>query len=308
VPSGSGVAGLRPEVALLLDAARVRLEENDADRLRTHLRGDLDWDYVLRIARRNAVTPLLYRSLSAIGPDSVPPQVLDQLQTALRTNSLRNLRMAGELLKLLDLFEKHDIAAIPYKGPTLAALAYGNLAFREFADLDLLLRERDLTKARGVLISLGYRLDFNLTPAQEAAYVKSLRELPMVSPEGILVEPHVGLTLRDYRFPLDLDQLRERLLPVPLLGRNVPTFSVEDLLLILCAHGTSHCWGSLGWICDVAELIRSRSDIRWEWVLDEARRWHGERLVLLGVALAGKLLRAPTPEVMGARIRVVRRH
>ena len=69
-------------------------------------------------------------------------------------------------------------------------------------------------------------------------------------------------------------------------------------------HGDGHWWGSLGWICDLAELIRTRSDVRWEWVLNEARRLHGERLVLLGLALASELLRAPIPEFIGARIQV----
>ena len=177
--------------------------------------------------------------------------------------------MTAELFKVLDLFVAHGIAAIPYKGPTLAVLAYGNLAFREFVDLDLLLHERDLTESQGPLDRPRIPPRFSLTPTQELAYVKSLRELPLVSQEGILVELHIGLTLRDYAFPLDLDRLWDRLSPVPLLRRNVLTFSIEDLLLILCAHGACHCWGSLGWICDLAELVRTRRDVRWEWVLDE---------------------------------------
>jgi hypothetical protein len=212
--------------------------------------------------------------------------------------------MTGELIRLLDLFEAHGIAAIPYKGPTLAALAYGNVAFRVFSDLDLLLRERDLAKARGLLTAQGFRLSPSLSPAQDAVYVTSIRELPLVSPEGILVELHVELNPRDYGFPLDLDRLRERLLSVRLVGRSIPTFSVEDLVLVLCAHGERHWWGSLGWICDLAELIRTRRDVRWDWVLNEARRLHGQRLVLLGLALAGELLRAPIPEFIRTRIQV----
>ena len=35
----------------------------------------------------------------------------------------------------------HGVAAIPFKGPTLAAYAYGSTALRRFGDLDLLVRE-----------------------------------------------------------------------------------------------------------------------------------------------------------------------
>jgi hypothetical protein len=302
-PGRSGVAGSRPEVDLLLDAARVRLEGEDAERLGDRLRDDLDWEELLRMAHRNAVRPLLCRSLKAIGPGRVPPGVLDRLQESFRDNAMHSLRLTVELLELLDLFARHGIAAIPYKGPTLAALAYGNVAFREYVDLDVLIREHDLPTARHLMIDRGYRPGHNLTPAQEAAYVRSTRELPLVRDEDLLVELHVGLTLRDYGFPLDLERLRERLAPVGLLGRDVATFSAEDLLLILCAHGGRHGWGSLGWICDLAELLRSRGGLRWDWLRDEARRLHAGRLLRLGLALAGELLGAPLPETVESWIR-----
>ena len=56
-----------------------------------------------------------------------------------------------------------------------------------------------------------------------------------MSSDGLLVELHAGVTYRDFGFPLDPERLWERFEPVPLLGREVLTFSAEDLLLILCA-------------------------------------------------------------------------
>jgi hypothetical protein len=293
----------RPEIALILAAARVHLERDDVEQIRTSLQGDLDWAYLVRMAVRNGVMPLLHRSLVAVAPERVPPDVLDRLRGAFHDNSLRNLRMTAALLKLLDEFGAHGLVAIPYKGPTLAALAYGNLAFRGFVDLDLFVPQRDFARARDLLIAQGYRLAYPLTPSQQAAYVASLGQLPLVSGDGILVELHVAVALRDYGFGIEPERLGEALARVSLLGRDVPTFSIENLLLILCAHGGRHCWGSLGWICDVAELVRTRSDVRWGWVLDEARRLHAHRLLLLGVALAGELLRAPIPDLIEARLR-----
>jgi hypothetical protein len=302
-PGRSVLAASRPEIALILAAARVHLERDDVAQIRTSLQGDLDWAYVLRTARRNGMMPLLHRSLSAVGPDNVPPEILDQLQGAFQDNCLRNLRMTAALLKLLELFGAHGVVAIPYKGPTLAALAYGNLAFRGFVDLDLFVPQGDFARARDLLIAQGYRLAYPLTPTQQTAYVASLGQLPLVSDDGILVELHAAVALRDYGFGIEPDRLGEALAHVSLLSRDVPTFSVENLLLILSAHGGRHRWGSLGWICDVAELVRSRTDVRWERVLHEAERLHARRLLLLGVALAGELLRAPVPDILEAQLR-----
>jgi hypothetical protein len=300
--------GSRPEIELLLDASRVRFDDGDAERFRARIRPDLDWTYLLHMARRNGMTALLYRHLNAVGPGDVPPEVLDQFRKSFVENNLRNLFKTGELLKILDLFGAHGIATIPYKGPTLATLAYGNLALREFDDLDLLLHEQDIPRARDLLIAQGFRAGYTLTRAQEAAAVKSTRQLHLVSADGLLVELHAGVTYRDFGCPLDPARLWDRLEPVSLLGREVRTFSAEDLLLILCAHGAKHCWVSLGWICDISEFLRSKGQkIRWDVVVGQAREQHAVRLLLLGLALAGALLEAPIPEVIGHVIRADRR-
>jgi hypothetical protein len=247
---------------------------------------------------------LLYRHLNRVGSGDVPPEVLDRLRQSFLENNLQNLFKTGELLKVLDVLGAHGIAAIPYKGPTLAALAYGNLALREFDDLDLLIPESDILRARDLLIAQGFRPGYTLTRAQEAASLKSTRQLHVVSADGLLVELHAGVAYRDFGFRLDPEGLWQRLEPVSLLGKEVLTFSAEDLLLILCAHGAKHCWVSLGWVCDISEFIRRRGEkIRWDVVMGQAREQHAVRLLLLGLALAGGLLQAPVPDGVGAMVR-----
>ena len=83
---------------------------------------------------------------------------LEELREHFYANAGRNLFLAKELIKLLHLFSAHEISAIPYKGPVLAVSVYGNLAFREFGDLDILVRERDYQTAQHLLSAQGYRL------------------------------------------------------------------------------------------------------------------------------------------------------
>jgi hypothetical protein len=78
-------------------------------------------------------------------------------------------------------------------------------------------------------------------------------------------------------------------------GGTVPTLSPEDLLLILCMHGSVHLWQRLGWICDVAELIHARKGMDWERVTEQAAALGGERMFFLGLYLASDLLGAPLP-------------
>jgi hypothetical protein len=68
----------------------------------------------------------------------------------------------------------------------------------------------------------------------------------------------------------------------------------------LCVHGSRHLWERLGWICDVAELI-SRRQLEWSALLERAASADTERMFLLGLYLAERLLDAPLPDEIKQR-------
>ena len=68
----------------------------------------------------------------------MPADAREELEGRAQANRLRDLELTGELARLLDRFRRDGIAAVPYKGPVLAAQAYGDVALREFVDLDIL--------------------------------------------------------------------------------------------------------------------------------------------------------------------------
>ena len=110
-----------------------------------------------------------------------------------------------------------------------------------------------------------------------------------------MVELHTERTLRYFPAALDLEALYSRRKPVTLAGRQVLTFSTEDTLLLLSVHGSKHLWDRLAWIADIAALTqRSRPD--WALVLERARSWRVQRMLLLGAGLAANLLGAVLPD------------
>jgi hypothetical protein len=294
----------RPEIELLLCCARTRTDPTSADRLRALLREEIDWAYLLQTANRHRVAPLLYWNLNAACPEVVPTNVLHQLREHFYANNMRNLFLIGELLKLLNIFEAQGIPVIPYKGPTLAASVYGNVALREFGDLDILVHKHDLPRARQQLISLGYWLADRLTESQEAAFLASQREYVFVHDDnGSVVELHWAVAPRSYSFPLDPEHLWTRLRKLPLGGSTVLSFSPEDLLLILCAHGSKHFWHRLSWVCDIAELVRLCNTMDWEQLMTRASEVGAKRMLFLGLFLASELLAAQLPERIVREVR-----
>ena len=294
----------RPEAELLLSCARTCMDPEKAARIRVLLhQHDTDWEYLFRTASENGIAPLLYRHLNAISSEAVPKETMDRLRDRFHDNSRSNLFLTGELIKLLTLFDTHQIPAICFKGPVLAASVYGNLALREFSDLDILIHKQHVAKARELLVSQGYRPQFELNDSQEAAFVRSYPAQSYVRDDDkVVVDLHWTMTSRDFSFPLEPERLWEDTETISLAGREIRTLSQENLLLFLCVHGGKHGWERLGWICDIAELIRSRKGMNWTTVMDQARTLKSVRMLFLGLCLASDLLEAPLPEEIRARV------
>ncbi len=301
--SSAPAASTRPEHQLILWCARTRLDVGRAEPIQAMLREGLDVAYVAATALRHNVEPLLYWHLKALCPEAVPAAWTDLLRPAFERSVRRSLNLTAELCLILEAFEANGILAVPYKGPTLAALAYGNLALRDFIDLDFLVRSQDIAEACKLLVAQGYRLELDLPAARETSPQRVPGQYLFTRPGSReIVELHTPLTLRYYPVPLDLDRLRQRLQAVALGGREIRTFSAEDSLTLLCVHSSKHFWERLKWVCDIAELVQIPRGINWELAQEEARRLGCERMLFLGLRLANDLFEAPLPEEVLRRV------
>jgi hypothetical protein len=268
---------------ILIECARVA---PDAVALRRAAEGVADWPAALDQARRHGLRPLLHWRLSRSCPDAVPPEVAAHLETVFHANVRRNLAMAAELRTVLGWLEAGGVEAIAFKGPTLAALVYENLGLREFSDLDVLVRPRDRGRAVSILARNGC-LDLSEAGAER---LRGNSEIGMKTPGGYNVDLHWVIS-PPYFLPLDASQAWERTQRVPIAGALLPTFGPDDLFACVALHGALHCWASLTWIGDVANLVRVAPP-DWDRLLASRRT---RRVFHLAVLLAADLLSAPVP-------------
>jgi hypothetical protein len=292
------------EKKLLVSCARTRIVPPIGERIREIIAGPLDWDFVLSEATENSVGPLLDLNLRTSAPHSVPAAAMERLKIACRANTVRCLFLAAELRKILKMFRSAGIMTIPYKGPVLAEQAYGNLTLRDFDDLDIILPQRDLPKAHEAMLSLGYRARFPwiLSKNSKAALVPGEYNYRDEARRAV-VELHTELTLRHFPVTPDIDRFAQRMVKVMVAGQAVPTFAPEDLLPVLCVHGSKDFWERISWIADVAELIQRQTELDWDAAFRTAETLRVERMLHLGLALADDLLQAPMPEEIRKRVR-----
>jgi len=291
---------MRPEARLLLLAGRASFGELEREAATTLMVSGLDWDLVLSLAARHGMVPLLHRHLGHAEAD-LPRKVLASLWAQAESIARRSSALACELVEVVGLLESRGVAVIPYKGPVLAEALYGNVALREFTDLDLLVRARDAWRAKSVLAERGYAPPFALPPHLESALVSSPRhdELPLVdAARGFVVELHWRTDPDSDVIALEEPQTWRSLEPCQVAGVTMACLPARELLLVLCLHGTKHLWSRLAWLVDVAELLRRDDAVDGQWLLARAQALRCVRRLALGLRLARDLLDAPVPATL----------
>jgi hypothetical protein len=286
----------RPEIELLLLCSRVQLTPVQRNRLQQLVEQPLDWPYLLERAKYHKVLLLLTPHLQALHPSRIPPEVLASLQANFEENFQRNLRLLVELLKLVRLFEAQGIPLLAFKGPVLAQVVYGNLALREFVDLDILVPEAYAMQASQLLQNSHYQPQFTLAARQHAIYVK-LRygHVFWHEEKQVNVDLHWAVLPKYYSFTPNTDLLWQGSIRMPFAAQSVPTFAPEYLLLFLCAHGAKHQWSQLHWVCDVAELLRTQTTLNWTLIQERAGQLGTQKMLWLGLYLAHHLLGTKLP-------------
>ncbi|MGC2420848.1 MAG: nucleotidyltransferase family protein [Candidatus Acidiferrales bacterium] len=277
-----------------------------AEEIRALAAGPLDWDFIFSAASANSITPLVARQLRAVLKDDAAeaaPAELARLEAAARANMVRSLLLSAELIKILDAFRSQEILAIPYKGPVLAAQAYGDATLREFEDLDIILRHRDIPKAHELMLGLGFHAKFPQLFSSAAGTRRIPGEYNYREETGrVVVELHTEATLRHFPVAPDPGEFAARAMPVRLCGLEVKTLSPEDALVALSIHGSKDFWERILWTADISELIQAEKTLDWDAVWQCAESFRAQRMVCLGLALAHGALDAPLPAEISARV------
>jgi len=281
-----------PEFRFLLSCCAVGTPSDNYER---DGRSSLDWQRLLRLAEHHGVTPLVYRALRDVDA-GIPAPIQGELRQRYEGNAKRNLVFVGELIRILDCLEAQAIDAIPYKGPVLAEAVYGDLALREFYDLDVLIRPADFARASEALKSLSYVPNVQLSSAQQRASQRSGYECAFDGPLGKnLLEMQWAIVPRFFSVDFDVERFFERATVTDIGGDPVKTLCAEDLLLTLCVHAAKHGWVRLCWLRDIA-AVTQLSGLDWDRSLAEAKDLGILRIVGVSLTLAVRLLEATTPD------------
>ena len=282
-----------PEFSCLLRAMQLENIE-DIDQQLFNL---INWPNLITLAEEHGLAPLLYRYLKDNHMETSPADALTDLEHRYKANELRNRVVTQELLIVMTLFKEKGIAALAYKGPSLTLSVYGDLALRQFGDLDILIPANDVLRACQELINMGYiRTIPQLSVIKEKDFIRTDHEHEFVSADELInIDLHWGLSTQRFPFYMQTDSLFGRAENLVLARGTVDQISAQDLLLLLCMHSNKDLWRKLVWACDIDRLIRSRNDINWQSLVEQAIESRCERMLYISLFISHALLNTPLP-------------
>lgn len=268
-------------------------ETHDDGQLLRALQQKIRWKLLAAMAGHHGVLPVVFRRISTCG--DISPDAMDSFKRLEQLNSRRALWLTNQLLRIVEKFDESQIPFLAYKGPILSQFLYGDVASRQFGDLDLLLRPLDVARAVSIIRDLGYRSSLSLSPDQEKAYLSIGYEYSFDSDFGRnLLEIKWQILPRFYAVPFRMDDFFSRASAVDVGGSSILTLAAEDLLLVLCVHAAKHGWEKLSWLYDIAALCRKVS-FDWDAIWHKASGLGIARILAINLELANKFLQHPIP-------------
>lgn len=192
------------------------------------------------------------------------------------------------LLRLDGALAAAGVDAVLLKGVGLSERLYERPCLRPTSDVDLLVREQELTTARDALLEAGYRWEDSAT---EARYRREHHHLHLYKEGSLPLELHFhayrgfGRVLRSE--PL-LDRSRSFADPA---GRRTSTWRAlrflapSDEFVYLAVHAAAHRFVRLGWLYDLALLVATMSDDELSVAASRARETGFARATALAVDL-----------------------
>jgi len=279
--------------------------ENRAARACQLIESGIDWNLLILIATQTGMMPLLYTFVTAHCGSLVPHPVIEDLRVRYAMNALRNLALARELVRVCALFEENDIGVLALKGPILALHAYGDIAMRQFSDIDLLVRRPDVARAAALLAAENYQPRLDAPQALLSDFFQSSEDIFSGRDGVAYVDLHWRLTPRYFPFAPSLDSVWRRAVSVDLEGHHVRALGAADQLLFICVHASKHAWSSFDSVAEVAHLLKRQEtsgEIQWPELLDQARADGSRRMLIVAIALARDILDAAVPPAIAAEL------
>lgn len=240
-------------------------------------------DFYLAKWRQHYLTPLLYWQILRQGwSGAFSRKLLEVLRKDFASALQAASRQEEEVRELLRAFQQAGIEVILLKGVDLRQRVYGDPALRIMSDIDLMIAKDSLTKAKEILVELGYSLEYSM----ESCYSKLKNKFSYYCKFDPPAEMILSLDLHWELYSLALlnripyEILNDSAQIIHYEGIPVKVLSPEHLVIHVSLHALDHSldfpedFSDLGQkVVDLAGIL-AKLPIDWPRFLSEVDRFH----------------------------------
>jgi hypothetical protein len=284
------------ELSLVLACARGCICAASVGEIRQAVAQPVDFLKAINLASRHGLAPCVIQQLQQHVATVLPESAVIEFRRRLRAHTLRSMQLTSQLFQILDRFKGEGIRALAFKGPVLAQQLYDQPFRREFVDLDIMVPTEAVGQAIALLGADGFEAQFGLTPGQLTRFQKNWCEMALYDrARNILVEIHWRLFSPDYSFSPAAETAWEATGEVFIAQRSITTLSIENQLLFACLHQAKHNWSRLGWVMDLAALVKQSPQMDWQQIQKRAGSFGTARMIRVSLRLVQQLFEVALP-------------
>lgn len=289
-----------PLQKIILLSAKIHPSEAELQALDEQVALVHHWEEASCSLIERGLGPLFYSKLPLLANGALIPAVSkEKLKQAYYITLSRGMMLYEVFRKAVSVLRANDIDLIVLKGAYLAEKLYGDIALRQFSDIDLLIREQDGEKAQAVLKEAGFTSnDFSL-----AAFIRQhvgFEHYPQLVFQGGAIELHVRLNRTGEQFQIQTESVWKNVQKLSLQGIEVNVPNLPDLLIHTCVHLHKHFQeGEIQFtgFNDIVNLLDIHADkINWEEFTERCRQYHCEEIVFTYLLLTSKYYQLSLPE------------
>jgi len=256
--------------------------------------GIKDWDKLLDDADNHKVTELVFDTVRKTANEGVPENVICRLKQAYYKTLLCNICFLGETEEILKDLTTHKIRCVVLKGVHLAERLYNDSGLRNSGDIDLLVEESSIDKAKDVLLRQGYievvEKEINETCSKHHYHLRK-----NTSKGPIVVELHFHLTRYSNKY-INLSEIWSRA-TTKAVGKAVRSdLAASDLIFYLCVHSADHGFHTLRTVLDVDQVLKMEGkSVDWKQLVENVKRYRISTRVYVSLYYAISLIKVSVP-------------
>lgn len=255
-----------------------------------------DWEGFVSLAYSHGIFPLVYRTLKEYA-HLIPEYIFAHMKQNYMDIVKQNMLMTSELIKVIKILEENGIEAISFKGPVLSQMAYGDVVSRQYCDLDILVKEKDLNKSFVLLENNYFKSSLNKDLIFNKLFLEKNSDISFINDKNNLsIELHWKLFRNKFSSDINNKDFFNSKNKLEINNQELYIFNYELLLVYLCMHGSKHRWERIEWITDIDRLLKNY-DINWEIAYLIAKKYTCVKMLNLGLYISKELYNTFIPEI-----------